>query len=58
MKIERLDQQVVVRTTKDLKAELRDEGHKYAMRISDFARVALAEGLRKIKERGTITSRD
>ena len=41
-------EQLVVRVTKDDKKELREQGHKFSLRISDFARVALREGLKQI----------
>ena len=49
-------EQLVLRVTKDDKRELREQGHKFSLRISDFARVALREGLKHIKDRGVIES--
>jgi hypothetical protein len=47
-------EQLVVRLSKDDKRELREAGVKFSLRISDFARVALREGLRQIQTRGVI----
>jgi hypothetical protein len=47
-------EQLVVRVSKDDKRELREEGTKFSLRISDFARIALREGLKQIKTRGVI----
>jgi hypothetical protein len=52
------NEQVDVRVSRNLKSDLRETGAKFSMRISDFARVALAEGLRQIKTRGTIAQHD
>jgi len=49
-------EQLVLRVTKDDKKELREQGQKFSLRISDFARVALREGLKQIKDRGVIES--
>jgi hypothetical protein len=48
----------VVRLSKDDKRELREAGTRFSLRISDFARVALREGLRQIKTRGVIEQLD
>lgn len=47
-------EQLVVRLSKDDKRELREAGRTFSLRISDFARLALREGLRQIKSRGVI----
>ncbi|MBI1997963.1 MAG: tyrosine-type recombinase/integrase [Deltaproteobacteria bacterium] len=47
-------EQLVLRVTKADKKELREQGNKFSLRISDFARVALREGFKQIKDRGVI----
>jgi len=47
-------EQLVVRLSREDKRELREAGRTFSLRISDFARVALREGLKQIKERGVI----
>ena len=47
-------EQLVVRLTKAQRRELSEVGRRFSMRISDFSRVALFEGLAQIKERGAI----
>jgi hypothetical protein len=49
-------EQLVVRLSKDDKRELREQGHRFGLRISDFSRVVIREGLKQIKDRGVIES--
>jgi len=48
-------EQLVVRISKDDKRDLRETGKTFSMRISDFARIAIKEGLKQIQTRGAIT---
>jgi hypothetical protein len=46
--------QLVVRLSRKTKKDLRETGKTFSMRISDFARVAIIEGLKQIRTRGAI----
>ena len=48
----------MLRVSKNAKNELREASHRFNLRISDFSRAALMEGLRAIKQRGTLESQD